>query len=79
MAIAVKKLDSELTFGKYIGQTVHQVLHKDPSYIVWAHDTIEWFKVESAIYEEASDGADEQKRQYLIDNLDYIDYYDFCD
>lgn len=71
-------LESILNFGKYKGKSVHYILHNDPSYLVWANDNIEWFKVSEGIYDEACSGAREQRRQYYIDNLDPIDYYDFC-
>jgi hypothetical protein len=79
MDTRVYNLDDKITFGKYKGKSIHSVLHTDPSYLVWANDNIEWFKLTEGIYDEALSGQAEQKRQYYIDNLDYIDHYDYCD
>jgi hypothetical protein len=35
-----------LTFGKYKGYTVHDVIARDPEYICWALDTIEGFALD---------------------------------
>ena len=32
-----------LSFGKYKGDTIEEVLRKDPELLVWYHDNIEWF------------------------------------
>lgn len=34
-------LKSKLTFGKYKGDTVEEVIEDDPSYLEWAIDTID--------------------------------------
>lgn len=78
MESRIYTLDDIINFGKYKGKSVHKVLHTDPSYLVWANKEIEWFNLSEGVLDEALSGASEQKRQYYIDNLDYIDYYDFC-
>ena len=45
--------DTVLTFGKYKEETVEEVLKKDPSYLVWAADNIEWFELDKKIYNKA--------------------------
>ena len=48
---------SELKFGKWKGYTIEDVLELDPSYLVWAHNTISWFKVTKSVFDEASEKA----------------------
>jgi hypothetical protein len=38
-------LDDVLTFGKYKGCVVKNVIAKNPSYISWANQNIEWFEL----------------------------------
>jgi hypothetical protein len=39
-------LNDKLTFGKYKGYTIEEVLESDPNYIEWAIDEIEWFELD---------------------------------
>jgi hypothetical protein len=78
MEITYFTLDDIITFGKYKGKSIHSILHTDPSYLIWAHNNVEWFKLGIGVYDEACSGANEQRTQYYIDNLDWKDYYDFC-
>ena len=43
---------NRLTFGKYKGQLVEDVIQKDPEYFVWAHNNIEWFELEEEAMED---------------------------
>ncbi len=52
--MTIFKLDSNLTFGKYKGKTIQDVINDDPDYIAWAADTIEWFDLD----EEAIEAVD---------------------
>lgn len=36
--------DSMLTFGKYKGQRVSDILERDPDYIAWCTENISWFR-----------------------------------
>ena len=36
-------LNTKLNFGKYKGSTVQEIIKKDPEYLGWAEDTIDWF------------------------------------
>ncbi len=75
-----KKLEDIVTFGKYKGKSVHQILHMDASYLVWAHMNIEWFKLEDGIYTEAIDKAYQERMEYALDHFDWgVDPYDWCD
>lgn len=44
-------LDEQLTFGKYKGRFVGDILREDPQYLVWAHDNISYFLLEDELYE----------------------------
>lgn len=75
-----KTLDDIINFGKYKGKTIHQVLHSDASYLVWAHNNIKWFKLSEGVYNEAIDKAYTEKMTYYVENIDWgVDLYDFMD
>ena len=46
-------LYSTLTFGKYKGKTVKEVMTLDPGYILWAYNNIEWFTIDKETYLDA--------------------------
>jgi hypothetical protein len=39
-------LSDKLTFGKYKGYTIEDVLEDDLNYLEWAIDEIEWFELD---------------------------------
>jgi hypothetical protein len=41
-----------LSFGKYEGQTIKDVIRVDPDYILWCIDNIEWFELDEEAEEE---------------------------
>jgi hypothetical protein len=41
------RLDSKMTFGQYKGWTIEDILKKDPEYLGWAEDTIDWFELDN--------------------------------
>ncbi len=43
-----------LTFGKYRGETIREVLDNDPQYLVWLHENSEHFELGWELLEEAS-------------------------
>jgi hypothetical protein len=55
-------LSDKLTFGKYKGYTIEDVLEDDPNYLEWAIDEIEWFEL------------DEIATKELNNNLGYNDF-----
>lgn len=74
--VKLKKLEDVMTFGKYKGKKIEDVLSENPSYLVWAHDDIKWFKLEQEIYDEAVDQAN--NKRWDNEELDNgIDIYDF--
>lgn len=46
--------EDKITFGKYKGQTIGEVMddHEDYQYLVWAHENITWFELDEELYEE---------------------------
>ena len=46
-------LYSSLTFGKYKGKTVEEVMTLDPGYLLWAYNNIEWFTIDKETYLDA--------------------------
>lgn len=65
-------LKSKLTFGKYKGDTVEEVLNNKPSYLEWAIDTIEWFELD----EEAQGELEKTFYDELDDDTWTDDIYD---
>jgi hypothetical protein len=75
------ELDGKLTFGKYKGLTVREVIEENPGYLVWAISNIEWFNLDSQAHfqlDKALDlhsNYDEYKALGLHSNYDeYEDY-----
>lgn len=44
---------TKLSFGKYKGKTIRDVLIENPSYIIWASENVSWFKVKPYVLEDA--------------------------
>jgi len=65
--------DSILTFGKYSGETVFDIILKDAGYILWCIDTIDWFDVTIEVEDLAREFyTDEQFDSYIYDICDYL-------
>ncbi len=64
-------LTDKITFGKYRGDTVQEVIDNTPSYIEWALDEIDWFELDDeamAEYEWAIETAyDEVQNEIQLD------------
>jgi hypothetical protein len=74
-------LDDVISFGKYKGKSIHQILNLDSSYLVWANNTIDWFKLKEGVLAEAIDRAFQEKIQYQLERINWsgVDVYDFMD
>lgn len=48
-------LKNKITFGKYKGQTLNQVINHDPQYVRWAIHTVPWFGISDKAYEKLAD------------------------
>lgn len=70
--VKLKKLKDLIFFGKYKGRTIELVLELDPDYLIWAHTTIEWFKLEDKIYKDAL----VQSTARLGRHIRYANYWD---
>lgn len=46
-------LGMRVTFGKHKGKDVETILATDPHWLVWAHENVEWFRLEEPLYREA--------------------------
>ena len=57
-------LNEILSFGKFYGMSIKEIIDKKPSYIIWCSENIEWFVL------------DEKAKQYLLNNLDTDDFED---
>ncbi len=52
MSKTIFKLDTRLSFGKYRGCTVQEIINdKDPNYLYWCMNNIEWFELDDEAYE----------------------------
>lgn len=63
--------DSLFTFGKYKGQSVREVYHSDPGYIVWCSENIDFVVFPWRVIK-----ASKEAHQESDDLLDYIDFQD---
>lgn len=70
--------NDKLRFGKYKDRPVSEVLKEDPSYILWALDTVPHFAVslEVEIHLDQLDLNTKNESDYYGD---FIDPYDFTD
>ena len=57
------------TFGKYEGKTLEYVFHENIGYVLWCADTIEWFRLESSLYERVL-YKDAEENYYPFDDYD---------
>jgi hypothetical protein len=51
-------MNSRMTFGKYKDELVSTVLRKDPQYLDWAYDNIEWFELDPETENELDEALD---------------------
>lgn len=55
MSKTIFNKDMKLTFGKYKGVTVEQLVKDNPEYLLWCHDNIEWFELPDKVLFEVED------------------------
>lgn len=53
--------ETVLTFGKYKGESIADILATDPQYLVWLHDNSDFFELNYLLLEEAESGKHSQK------------------
>lgn len=49
-----------MTFGKYKGKTVKEVIFEDPSYLLWADDNVEGFELSDYLRDKAEEMSAEE-------------------
>lgn len=64
------KLDEKITFGKHKGVILKTVIDRNPSYIVWCVNNIEWFKLN----QEAKDYFKERLRTNYVEEYTGNEY-----
>ncbi len=81
LKIKPKGLEDVLTFGRYKGLTVAQVVDEDPDYIIWMSETLEYFPLEESVVDLAIEAAldnrvdDELKYGMRLADILDDDYY----
>ena len=50
---------NRLTFGKYKGQLIEDIVVRDSDYLIWAHSNIAWFELDEELLDDilAQDGV----------------------
>lgn len=48
----ITDIDTVLTFGKYKGESIADIIECDPQYLVWLHNNSEFFELSSSILDE---------------------------
>ena len=46
MAIKIHTLKCEMSFGKYRGQVLEDIIKKDPNYVIWAIENTSFFDID---------------------------------
>jgi hypothetical protein len=59
-----------MTYGKFRGRTIGEILEEEPSYLLWLHTNSDTFELHYTLLEEAEGD--------LRDESD-LDYWDICD
>lgn len=49
-------MDHVLTFGKYKGESIEDILETDPQYLIWLHNNSEYFELDYRLLEIAEEG-----------------------
>lgn len=55
--------NSKMTFGKHKGKTLTQVMVIDPSYLLWAHENVDFFKLDDRLLKIAKIAATDRPRK----------------
>lgn len=52
----ISDMDHVLTFGKYKGESIEDILETDPQYLIWLHNNSEYFELDYRLLEIAEEG-----------------------
>ena len=64
-------LDYIFTFGKCKGQSIEEVIDNEPSYVIWCSENIDWFDLDTDVYDMAEEKSnDEEVPYYNPDSFD---------
>lgn len=55
--------EAVLTFGKYKGESIADILETDAQYLVWLHDNSDFFELDHILLDEAEQGGRAQRRE----------------
>lgn len=65
-------------FGKYKGYDILEVIEDDPQYVLWCTDEIDWFDLDTELYDQAYEYYLDQYDGHDIDYYDYDPSRDYC-
>ena len=68
-------LEYRFTFGKHNGELLKDILEIEPEYILWCSDDIDWFDLDTDVYDMAVD-RDATINHYPFDEFSSYDWYD---
>jgi hypothetical protein len=60
----VWNLKDRLTFGKYKGNTIAEVVSKNAQYLIWCSNSIEWFELSDSALQKVEDTVMQQRNYY---------------
>lgn len=70
--MSIYNLKSNMNFGKYSGLTIKEILSRDPSYLIWAFENIEWFELDKEVLDEAVEKSLEVEiKRYIKRHVSY--------
>jgi uncharacterized protein (DUF3820 family) len=52
----ISDIDHVMTFGKYKGEAIVDILDYDPNYLIWLHNNSEYFELDYKLLEIAEEG-----------------------
>jgi len=55
----------KFTFGKYIGEPYNKIKSLYPEYILWCHNNVEYFKLDTKELENITKEVYKKKEQYI--------------
>lgn len=53
------KLNSVMTYGKYQGDIIRDIIYKNPKYLKWVYDNVSWFILSEKAYQCLKNALDE--------------------
>lgn len=71
--LQVNSVDEVVTFGKFKGQTWLDVIQKQPSYIEWCDENVDWLEFSYDILMEAQESLED----IMYSSRDYDSEYDY--